>query len=143
MLFGTELHRGTSRWNDFSDPGDPLMARLQINRIPQSSWTTYTDPNDPNNTSKKNAVVIIKLYRCFNRTPLTYPNCATAWIPVRIILEGAPWTVDGQSKISTDQQNWKTGQDALKNIRPGQRLYWNHTLRNNSQYDMDVNIRRT
>lgn len=139
-LSGTELHRGTSRVNDFSDPGAPLTARLQINRIPQSSWTTYTDPNDPNNTSKKSAVVTVKLYRCFSWSPLSYPNCATAWIPVRIILEGAPWTVDGQSKISTDQQNWKTGQDALKNIRPGQRLYWNHTLRNNSQYDMDVNI---
>ena len=57
-LSGTELHRGTSRVNDFSDPGAPLTARLQINRIHILTQMTLTIPQRRAQLSPLNCIAV-------------------------------------------------------------------------------------
>lgn len=51
------------------------------------------------------------------------------------------WSADGQSRVKLDNGEWKTGHDALPNVRPGSgKLYWNHTVRNSTSWDMPSNV---
>lgn len=53
------------------------------------------------------------------------------------------WESEAQSQVSLDNKNWKTGRSALTNVRPNSRLYWKHTVRNTTAWDMkdDVSIK--
>lgn len=61
----------------------------------------------------------------------------------------AKWSVGGQSYVGTqgrvngnnsDAKNRKQGEYAIRNVRPGQKVYWDHTLRNDGPDPMNQDV---
>ena len=123
---GTQLPRGGNTKGTFSTPTGYLVGHLN------TSYDVLP------NVGNAEVTITVEVYRCFNAANTKPVNCGTSYIPVTLHRDAPPWEADATTEIKSNQKgqtNWKTGRDALKNIRPTQTLTWHHRVFNTSETD--------
>ena len=120
---GTRLERGSNSRGTFSSPKKGLPAKLNtsFNILPNVAGATRT--------------ITVKVYRCYDKYNTAAVNCGISYIPITLHRDAPPWTASAKSEAKTNQEgktDWKTGQNAHQNIRPGETVTWRHTVSNTS-----------
>ena len=126
-LHGTKLNRGRNVHGEFSNPVAPIRADLD----------TYAAGLE--NKAGAEVMITIQIYRCYSESSVTIfgpgEACGVSYIPVLLHRDAPPWTASAKSEAKTNQEgktDWKTGQNAHQNIRPGETVTWRHTVSNTS-----------
>lgn len=120
---GTKLERGSNSRGTFSSPKKGLPAKLNtsFNILPNVAGATRT--------------ITVKVYRCYDEYNTAAVNCGVSYIPITLHRDAPPWTASAKSEVKTNQAgetDWKVGQNAHQNIRPGMTATWRHTVSNTS-----------
>lgn len=133
-LSSDRLPRGSNVKGAFSDPPGYITAQLD----------TYAAglANEPN----AEVTVTVKIYRCFSYNSIQIYGwkeaCGISYIPVILHRDAPPWTADATTEVTSNQAgqtDWRTGYNALQNIRPGRTLTWRHTITNTSDTAIPAN----
>ena len=130
VIHGTDLYRGRGGSDGWTSIGGSLAATLDVSGI--------ATPGDPNGE-----VVNVTFSRCGGWGPgQSIGRCREETLPVRVIRRDYTWRLNGQSYIkhnTTDDGARRQGENAVS-AKPGDRLYWDHEVRNTRPNAMDRTI---
>lgn len=156
-IYGCAGSSGGNTAVEVYESGSNYLSNLSSSSLPRGSNTVGTFSDAPGYISAQldtvaaglaldngngEVTITVKINRCFSYSSIEQfgwaEACGVSYIPIILHRDAPPWEADATTEIKSNQKgqtDWKTGRDALKNIRPTQTLTWHHRVFNTSETD--------